>query len=118
MLLAQRDLPAPYSAVALGDSSVNIFQNTMFGGVGVADQTQALLCAYLVITSAQRNIHVPNQPLVKGPVPRPPELLCTVVVEDAPLHILWGFDAACEGPEAEEAPDKKELEPQEEDERD
>lgn len=60
---------------------------------------------------AERDVQVPQTPLVEGAVPAAPELHNAVVIAHAAHHVLGRVDAVEEGPEAEEAPRDQQFEP-------
>lgn len=62
-----------------------------------------------VATTAQGDEYVADQPAVVATVPATPKAGYAIVVAHAANHILRGVNVVKEGPQAEEAPWKKQL---------
>ncbi|KAJ8112196.1 hypothetical protein OPT61_g5387 [Boeremia exigua] len=62
-------------------------------------------------TATQRNVQIPQRPLIKRAVPAAPKLHHRVVIAHAAHHVLGRVDAVQQRPEAEEAPGDQQLEP-------
>ena len=61
--------------------------------------------------ASQRDVQVPQAPLVEAAMPASPKVHNAVIVAHAADHVLWRINAVEESPEAEESPGNEELEP-------
>ena len=65
----------------------------------------------LVPRASERDEQVPDEPLIEGSVPHPPEPFKAVVVRHAPAHIFGAFNAVEQRPDPEVPPNDCKLEP-------
>ena len=62
-------------------------------------------------TASERDVDIPHNPAVVAAVPPAPESESAVIIGHASCHVFGRVDTIDQGPESEEAPWEKKLEP-------